>query len=113
MPLNQGRKYGREIVRAISDPLDGTIISDTQRSTGVNQWVPMAAASRGIEGVVVKALAANTGTIYVTGAEGNTDGYPLAAGESVSIATDNLLNVHIYVSVSGDGFAWLAIEQAR
>ncbi len=113
MGLNKGKKYGRELVRAVSDPLDGQLISDTVVSTGANQWVPLVAASRGVEGVVLKALAANTGTVYVTGTEANTDGFPLAAGETVSIATDDLVKVKVYVSTSGDGVAWLAIEQAR
>lgn len=113
MPLNKGGKYGREMVRAISDPHSGMIISDTQVATGPNQWVALAAEARHIEGVVIKALAGNGGTIYVSGAEGNQDGYPLAASETLSIMTDDPTKVKVWVPTSGDGFAWVAIEQAR
>ncbi len=109
----KGKKYGRELVRAVSDPLDGKLISDTITANGPNQWKALSDTSRCIESVLIKALAANSGTVYVTGDEGNTDGYPLAAGETVSINTDNLTKVQIYVATSGDGFAYLAIEAAR
>lgn len=113
MPLNKGGKFGREMVRAISDPHSGMIISGTARADGPNQWVDLAAEDRPIEGVMLKAGAANTGTIYVTGAEGNVDGFPLAAGETVSIMTDRLSRVKVWVPTTADGFSWIAIEQAR
>lgn len=109
---NKGIKYGRELVRAVSDPLDGKLISDTVLTDGDNQWLTLS-RPRQVEGVVVKALAANMGTVYVTGDEGNVDGFPLAAGETVSIATDDLTKVAVWVPTSGDGVAFLAIEQAR
>ncbi len=104
-------KGGRELVRAISDPHSGKLISDTVASDGPNQWLNLVAASRLVEGVVVKALADNSGTVYVTGSEANTDGFPLAAGETVSAATDDLFKVKVWAPTSGDGVAWLAIEQ--
>ena len=113
MPLNKGGKYGREMVRAISDPHSGMIISDTKRADGPNQWVALTTEARHIEGVVIKADADNTGTIYVTGAEGNIDGFPLAAGETISIMTDDTSKVAVWVPTTADGFAWIAIEQAR
>ena len=111
--MRHGAKYGREMVSAISDPHPGMIISDTKRSTGVNQWVALASESRPIEGLVLKADAGNTGTIYVTGAEGNIDGFPLAASETISIMTDDPTKVAVWVPTALDGFAWIAIEQAR
>ena len=111
--MRKGAKFGRELVSAISDPHPGMIISDTLASAGVNEWVALAGESRAIEGLVIKALAGNGGTIYVTGAEGNLDGFPLAAGETVSIMTDDPTKVKVWVPTSGDGFAWIAIEQAR
>jgi hypothetical protein len=111
--MRHGAKFGREMVSAISDPHPGMIISDTKRADGPNQWVSLAAESRAIEGVVIKASADNTGTIYVTGAEGNIDGFPLAAGETLSIMTDDLTKVAVWIPTTADGFSWIAIEQAR
>ena len=113
MPQKKGGKYGRDMVRAISDPHSGAIIRDTQVATGPNQWVALATEARHIEGVVIKALAGNTGTIYVTGAEGNIDGFPLAAGETVSVMIDDTSKIAVWVPTTADGFAWIAIEQAR
>jgi hypothetical protein len=59
-------------------------------------------------GVVIKAGLANTGTILV-GAAGVTDtnngtgnGYPLSAGEAISIAAANLSQVYINGTTAGD-----------
>ena len=113
----KGAKFGRNPVRAISDPHPGMIISDTcAASTGHNgpgPWLTLHNGDRFVEGVVIKALAANNGTIYVTGEEANQDGFPLAASETVSIMTNNLANIHVYAPNTADGFAWIAIEQAR
>lgn len=109
----KGVKYGIGRVEAIPGPLDGILLSDTLVTGGVNQWLNLIAASRQIEGVVVKALAANAGNVYVTGSEGNQDGFPLDAGETVSIGIDDLFKVKVWVPTSGDGVAWLAIERAR
>jgi hypothetical protein len=111
--MGNGKKYGHVMTIAVPEPLDGQLISDTVASDGPNQWLPLSATSRRIEGVVVKALAANTGTVYITGAEGNQDGFPLAKGETVSVATDDLTKVKVWAPTSGDGVAFLAIEQAR
>ena len=111
--MRHGAKYGREMVSAISDPHPGMIISGTNRADGPNQWVELAATARPIEGLVLKADAGNAGTIYVTGAEGNVDGFPLAAGETISIMTDDPTKVKVWVPNTADGFAWIAIEQAR
>lgn len=117
MPLNKGGKYGREMVRAISDPHSGMIISDTCAAAlghnGAGPWLTLVAASRMVEGATIKALAGNSGTIYVTGEEANTDGFPLAAGETVDIMTNDLFKIKVYAPNTADGFAWLAMEQAR
>lgn len=60
-------------------------------------------------GVIIKALSTNTGTIYV-GLVGVTaaTGYPLDAGETVTIPVDNANKVYAIASVDNQGLAWMA-----
>ncbi|MGQ9677109.1 MAG: hypothetical protein ACUVX1_15720 [Chloroflexota bacterium] len=110
--MNPG-KSNRELVRVISDPHKGRLYGRWAVSAGANEWLTLTEESYPIEGVVLKALAGNAGTIYVTGIAANQNGFPLAAGEAVSIATDNLLKVKVWVPTAGDGAGWLVFEQAR
>lgn len=61
-------------------------------------------------GVVVKALSTNTGFIYVgtSGVVAAANGFQLKAGESVGFAINDVGNVSIDASVSGEGVSWLA-----
>lgn len=60
-------------------------------------------------GVNIKALAANTGTIYVGNATvTSANGYALAAGQSVFVEVDNLNTVNLDASVSGESVTYLA-----
>ena len=111
--MAKGIKYGREITVAVPEPLDGELYAGQVEADGPNQWLSMASASTPIEGVVVKALADNSGTVYVQGRGGSSVGYPLAAGETVSIAIDDLIKVAVWAPTSGDGVAWLAIRAAE
>lgn len=114
------KKLGREPVRSVSDPQDGVLLSDQHAAIAPNVWLSPGGTTGGtvpvdkpVEGVVIKALAANTGTIYITeiGKNGVASGFPLAKSESISIGTDNLDKVRIFVPTLADGFAYLAIEQ--
>ena len=60
-------------------------------------------------GVWIKALTGNGGSIYV-GPEGvnSTNGYVLAADETVFIETNNLHNIFLDTSNAGDGVSFLA-----
>lgn len=64
--------------------------------------------------VMIKALPANTGVMYVgqvTGDVSSSNGMPLSAGEvCVLFNAQNLLNVWVDASVSGEGVAWLWLE---
>lgn len=66
-------------------------------------------------GLLVKALAGNTGAVYLGGdGQGGVDlasGMPLARGESVVFQwVGSLANLMIDVEVSGEGVAWLALD---
>ena len=58
--------------------------------------------------VTVKALAGNTGDIYVGGADvAAANGFVLAATESISLDVDNLTDVWIDAAVNGEGVSYI------
>jgi hypothetical protein len=71
--------------------------------------VTLASSQAILSGVTVKALAANTGIIYVgASAVSSSDGFNLAAGEQVFIEVANLTTVWIDASVTGtEGVSWI------
>lgn len=67
------------------------------------------ASSQAVRSVVVKALVANTGTIYVgSSAVTSSNGFALLAGDSVSLDIANLNTVNVDCSVNGDGVTYAA-----
>ena len=64
--------------------------------------------------VLVKALPANTGLVYVGNVNGtvsSTTGLPLAAGEYLILHNvGNLMELWVDSAVNGEGVAWLALE---
>jgi hypothetical protein len=66
------------------------------------------ASSTAIESVTIKALADNTGNIYVgdSGVD-STNGFVLAAGETVSLDIDNLADVYIDAGTNDDGVSFI------
>jgi len=72
--------------------------------------VQLSATSVPILSVTVKALATNTGDIYIGGANvaaGN--GYILASGEPVSLDVDDLADVWIDAAVNGEGVSFIYV----
>lgn len=66
------------------------------------------AASQAVKSVVIKALAANTGIIYVGDASvASTNGFALAAGEIVSLDIANLNTVNLDSSVNGESVTYI------
>lgn len=62
-----------------------------------------------IKSVVVKALYANTGTIYLgSSSVSSLNGVELQSGDSVGIDIDDLAKVYIDASVSGEGVSYIA-----
>lgn len=109
------KKLGVNPVRSIPEPLDGELLSGSYTSVAGGEWVaPGRSAPADIEGIIIKALAGNTGTIYITETgQPWSQGFPLAKGESVSLGVDSFAKLHIWIATAGDGFAYLAIEQVR
>jgi hypothetical protein len=68
------------------------------------------ASAQVITSVTVKALAANTGTIYVGGTTvASTNGFQLAASQSVSLDITDLSTIWLDASVSGEGVTYIGI----
>lgn len=60
-------------------------------------------------GVWIKALAANTGVIYVGNSSvASTNGLALAAGDLIFLRVDNLATVYLDSSVNGEGVTYVA-----
>lgn len=69
------------------------------------------APSTTCKSVTIKALATNTGTIYVGNSSvSSANGYQLAAGDTVSLDISNLNTVNLDASVSGEGVTYLGVN---
>jgi hypothetical protein len=68
------------------------------------------ATAQAVSSVTIKALAANTGTIYVGNtAVSSANGFQLAKSDSVSLDITDLSTVWIDSSVDGEGVTYLGI----
>ena len=68
-------------------------------------------ATTTIKSVTVKATAANTGIIYFgNSAVAASNGFPLAAGDSVSVDISNTNIIWVDSSVSGESCAWVGVN---
>lgn len=67
--------------------------------------------SNAIASITIKALATNTGLIYVGGSNvSSANGLQLAAGDAVSFDMSNTNAVYLDSSVNGEGVTWLAVD---
>lgn len=66
-------------------------------------------ATNTVRSVTIKATAANTGIIYVGASSvSSSDGFPLAAGDTVSLDIANTNLIWIDSSVNGETCSWIA-----
>jgi len=118
-------KFGRETVRAISDPHSGKIITGRVAAPNDNfqsnlVGVGSTPAARiglrvDIEGVVVKAPSTNSqgSTVYIMEQGGEPgDAFPLVAGDTVSIQAALLGDIYVLIPVTGDVINYIAIVKA-
>ena len=101
---------GTSATWAISSVAIPTTIYHGQKTvTTAGTEVALASSQAILSGVRIKALAANTGIIYV-GANPVTSstGFALAAGEEVFVEVANLATVYIDSSVNGEGVSYIA-----
>jgi len=93
-------------------PVSGDIENGNMQLTA-GTALALSSTSIPCQGLIVKARAANTATIYVGKSDVTADttnatgGYPLEPGESVGVPCSNVNTVFIR-GTSGDGVAWLA-----
>jgi len=109
MPV-EGVAGGVAVATSVSAITLPTAIYAGQKAVAAAGTDEALAASQALaSGVTVKALAANTGNVYV-GPEGvaAATGYVLAAGESVFIEVDDLAAVWLDAAVNGEGVSYIA-----
>lgn len=64
-----------------------------------------------IKSILIKAVITNTGTMYIGNSTvSSSNGYPLVAGESVSLDISNLNTIYIDSSVNGESITYIAIN---
>lgn len=92
----------------VANALPTTVRHGKTTVTTAGTEVALAASQALQSGVRIKALAANTGIIYVGGNPvTNLTGYELAPGEEVFVEVDNLATVFIDASVNSQGVSWI------
>lgn len=81
---------------------------NTDIDSGAAEQV-VAASNPAAQGVLVKAMPNNTGTIYI-GIVGVTTvtGFPLEAGESITLPVDNANKVYAIADIDNQAVAWVA-----
>ena len=106
------------LLRAFSYSKDGTslvvlanptiIVNGQQTISITDTAVPLVSVSTSVAGVIIQALAANSGNVYVGDASVTTaDGFELQPGQATSVAIDNLDKIYINGTVS-DGVCFIA-----
>jgi hypothetical protein len=95
---------GTNAIGTVLGPLPTSPITGQQTLATTAAALPANALQNGL---IVTALVANTGTVYV-GASGvtTTTGYPLSAGQSISFAVASASGISIIGSVAGDKIAF-------
>lgn len=89
-----------------------TVIGDGRKTIASAGTREALAASTTVKEVTITALAGNTGTVVVGGstvvASASTRrGVPLAAGASITLAIDDLADIYLDVTTSGEGVSYL------
>jgi hypothetical protein len=104
-----GEQVSEENPVPVSVALPTTIYSGVKAVAAAGTGEALASSQALKSGVIIKAHSTNTGTIYV-GPEGVTaaTGFRLSAGESVFVEVDNLADVWLDCSVSGEGVSFIA-----
>lgn len=61
-----------------------------------------------LKSIVIKAIASNTGLIYVGGsAVAGTNGFQLSAGDAVALDINQASTIYVDASISGEGVTWM------
>lgn len=95
---------------SIKDIVLPTVIYNGKKTvTTAGTRVALASSQAILEGVWIKALAANTGTIYVGDSTvASTNGLALAPGDLIFLRVANLATINLDSSVNAEGVTYLA-----
>lgn len=101
---------GSAVTQPTAEVAPTTVLNGKKTVTTAGTRVVLA-SSTVAKSVTIKALTANTGTIYVGDSSVSaSNGYALAAGDSVSLDIANLTTVNIDSSVNGEGVTYLGVN---
>lgn len=106
---NSGVDIGDVDVTSVAIPTTIYHGQETVDAAGTDQTIRPAGSQAITSGVTVKALAGNTGIVYV-GAEGvaAAAGFELSAKESVFLEVADIASVWIDAATTDDGVSWIA-----
>lgn len=94
-------------VSVTEDPFSSVVTGQTNVTTAGTRVA--LGASTAILGVVIRAKLTNTGLIYVGNSSvTSSNGYILDRGSAVTVNVDNLADISIDSSVSGEGVSYMA-----
>lgn len=103
-----GSDVHRQKVRVAALTLPSTVLNGQKAVTTAGTAVALAATTPVLSVVMVKALAGNTGSIYVGDSSvDSTNGYELAPGDSVPVSVDDLANLYIDSDEDGEGVSYV------
>lgn len=89
--------------------LPAAIYSGQKNVTTAGARVALATTQTLVSGVTIKAKIGNTGSIYVGGSGvTSSNGYILAAGDTVFVEVSDLVTVYLDSSVNGEGVSYIA-----
>ena len=85
-------------------------VSSFQKTVTTAGTAEQLASTSTIKSIAIKALASNTGIIYVgnSGVD-STNGYELEAGEGITLLIDDPSDIYIDSSVNGEGVSCLTL----
>ena len=105
-----GWYYWDGTVVATNTEVEPTAVGNNKKTVTTAGTRVTLASSTTCKSVTIKALISNTGTIYVGDTTVSaTNGFQLAAGDSVSLAIANLVTVNLDSSVNGEGVTYLYV----
>ena len=98
----------RVVVADIENDVTPSFAHGSKSSISTTAVQMITTSTRAFKGVLVKASTSNTGTIYVGSSSGVTadggdssSGFPLAAGESLLVPTDDASDIWLIATAAG------------
>jgi hypothetical protein len=104
-----GTEYRVDTVSEVASTFD----HGAKSSVGTSAVQVIAASTPATRGVTVKAADDNSGTVYVGNSDvtantaDGTDGFPLAAGDALTVPVDDANKVYVRGSAAGQKVFWL------